>query len=273
MYFAYQNPLRTKIADRDDTANIMDIGVAISGKTEVDVNDWAKFDFDESLLDDTGLTLLPPEYYVLADDDTFRVTKINNFIADVQIDFTEAFYNDETAATQKYALPFILIDTTCDSVLQTKYYSIVAIKYQSKYHGTYYNQGYTSNIGTDATYTVQYNDSDLSQNLTVAFSTLSRYAVSRTGQTLTINDVSVYTGDITLTVDPETLSVDISAGSGNTTYVADSGTATMTYDEETEDCIFTISYQFTSGGLTYYVSEKLTRRQDPLYDLRVEYWN
>lgn len=51
MGFAVAKPLRTVISDRD--MNIY-IGVAIGGKREIDMNDWAKFTIDPSLLEGTG---------------------------------------------------------------------------------------------------------------------------------------------------------------------------------------------------------------------------
>ena len=58
--FAVAKPLRTVISDRD--MNIY-VGVAIGGKREIDMNDWAKFTIDPSLLKGTGKTLLPANYY------------------------------------------------------------------------------------------------------------------------------------------------------------------------------------------------------------------
>ena len=46
--FALQNPLRTVISDRDMPIYV---GVSLGGKREVDMNDWAKFTLDASLLE------------------------------------------------------------------------------------------------------------------------------------------------------------------------------------------------------------------------------
>ena len=60
MGFAVANPLRTVIADRDMPIYI---GVSIGGKREVDMSDWAKFEIDPSLVEETGKVLLPSNYY------------------------------------------------------------------------------------------------------------------------------------------------------------------------------------------------------------------
>ena len=78
--FALQNPLRTVISDRDMPIYV---GVSLGGKREVDMNDWAKFTLDASLLEGTPLTLLPEEYYILEDPEIFKVRKSNLPVADV----------------------------------------------------------------------------------------------------------------------------------------------------------------------------------------------
>lgn len=62
------------IADRDMQIRV---GVAIGGKREVDMNDWAEFEIDPALLTGTGLEVLPKEYYTLSDNNLFRVSKIH----------------------------------------------------------------------------------------------------------------------------------------------------------------------------------------------------
>ena len=78
-YFASQKPLRTVIADRDMQIRV---GVAIGGKREVDMNDWAEFEIDPALLTGTGLEVLPKEYYTLSDNNLFRVSKNTLAVAD-----------------------------------------------------------------------------------------------------------------------------------------------------------------------------------------------
>ncbi|MFR9577599.1 MAG: DUF1735 domain-containing protein [Rikenellaceae bacterium] len=280
-YFAQQQPYRTVIADRDGIAeaNGITVGAAIGGKLDVDLNEWAKFVIDESIItDDMEVEVMPESYYTLSDPEKMVITKVNNFIVEVDVEFTDEFYNDTEAVGLKYAIPFVLVDTSCDSVLSTMYYSIVAVKYQSKYHGTYYVQGYTAEITTgnnDGTYeygtVVQYRNADLSQNITAETTTIARNSVSRTGQTLTMNNLSVENGAAMITVEDDG-TVTVEAAPGDTAFVEGSGSGTLTYDEDTHDCVFEIVYRAESGGTMYEVSETLTRRQDPLYDLRVQFW-
>ena len=73
VYFASQKPLRTLVADTDMSIKV---GVAIGGKREVHTDDWATFEIDPSLLDGTGLTLMPENYYQLANPNKMTVFRL-----------------------------------------------------------------------------------------------------------------------------------------------------------------------------------------------------
>lgn len=141
--FALQNPLRTVISDRDMPIYV---GVSLGGKREVDMNDWAKFTLDASLLEGTPLTLLPEEYYILEDPEIFKVRKSNLPVADVEIKFTDAFYRDPLSLTTHYALPFKVTESSMNTIREGADYSIVAIKYVSSFSGVYYLQGEVSEV-------------------------------------------------------------------------------------------------------------------------------
>ena len=118
--FALQNPLRTVISDRDMPIYV---GVSLGGKREVDMNDWAKFTLDASLLEGTPLTLLPEEYYILEDPEIFKVRKSNLPVADVEIKFTDAFYTDPLSLTTHYALPFKVTESSMNTIREGADYS------------------------------------------------------------------------------------------------------------------------------------------------------
>lgn len=266
VYFASQQPLRTVISDRN--MNIK-VGVAIGGKREVDTKDWAEFRILPNLLDGTGLTLLPANYYILADESRFHVSKPTLAVADVQIDFTEDFFNDEKAATTHYALPFKVVASSHDEVLEGKETSIVAIKYVSKFHGAYYVKGTISTLDAlgEEIDSEDYNFADLSKNLVRDLYTTSRFGLCRKGlANRPIDDNSeklqlTFNSDNTVTVSTADGGLEILDGSG--TYV---------YDESNFDVKVDLMYKFINEGVTYKVSETLIRRQDPLKDLRFEEW-
>lgn len=267
VYFSSQQPLRTVIADRDMGIKV---GVAIGGKREVDTKDWAEFKILPNLLDGTGLELLPESYYQLADDSRFYVSKPTLAVADVQIDFTEDFYNDPKAASTHYALPFKVVASSHDGVLEGKEYSIVAIKYISKYNGTYYAKGKVTTLdvlGNDVE-TDYYSVSDLSQNITRDLTTIGRNTVYRNG--LANRPIDDTTEKVKLTFNDDN-TVTVSAVDG--CIQINNGTGTFTYDKSTFDVTIELNYEYTIDGITYRVEENLIRRQDPLKDLRFEEWN
>lgn len=261
-YFASQKPLRTVIADRDMTIRV---GVTIGGRREVDNNDYADFVIDPELLDGTALTMMPENYYALADPGRMSISNVNLPIADVAISFTDEFYNDPEAAGEHYAIPFRIVSSSADSLLEGKTTSIVAVKYVNKWQGTYYVKGTVSILGEDGSLsgTVTYSKPDLSTNVARAVSTSSRYVSVRTGvaNTTAADEKVQLTFDEDGTVTPSTASggIAISEGSG-------------TWDDSGDRMVITLSYVYEKAGIRYQVNEELHRRQDPLKDLVFEEW-
>lgn len=253
--FAVQNPLRTVISNRDMEIYV---GVSISGKREVDMSDWATFEIDASLIgDETEMELLPASHYTLANPNTFTVRKSNLPVADVAIQFTDAFYNDPNAVNIHYVLPFRIKDSSLDFVNPDKDYSIVAIKYISDYHGTYYVKGSVVEIdtigGSPLGDPVVYSDKDLVRNFTRNFTTRSVNSVVRPG----VANLAAGAGSVLLTVAP-------TAANGNE-YDVEVGTAGSVeiyngsgkYYKKEKQPEFKITYQYLNDGKYYEVEETL----------------
>lgn len=268
-YFASQRPLRTLVAD---TGMSIKVGVAIGGKREVDPSDWATFEIDPSLLEGTSLTLMPEEYYTLADPNRMSVSNTNLAICDVRVNFSDEFYNDVNALGTYYAIPFRLTGHSQEEVAtdvngNPKDYSIVAVKFVSRWHGTYYVKGQMTNLSTNEV--TVYSNKDLSRNITRDIISLSRDKIQRPGFGNTTE-----TGEaVNLTVKDD-MSVAIEAG--GSVAVTD---ATAVLDPEAEGLElagpqpkFTLSYTFERNGVQYRVEEELIRRQNPEADLRFEEW-
>ena len=268
-YFASQKPLRTLVAD---TGMSIKVGVAIGGKREVDTKDWATFEIDPALLDGTGLTLMPESYYRLADPSRMTVSNPNLAICDVKVEFTDDFYNDDNAAGTHYAIPFRMTGHSQDEVLadvngKPMDYSIVAVKFVSRWHGTYYVRGKMTNLATDEV--SEYYNKDLSRNITRDLATVSRNVVRRTG----FGSVNVAGEALDITVN-EDLTVSVTA-SGSV--AIEEVEATLNPEADGLELAgkqpeFKISYVFERSGVKYRVEETLTRRQNPEDDLRFEEW-
>ena len=259
--FALQNPLRTVISDRDMPIYV---GVSLGGKREVDMNDWAKFTLDASLLEGTPLTLLPEEYYILEDPEIFKVRKSNLPVADVEIKFTDAFYRDPLSLTTHYA--------------------IVAIKYVSSFSGVYYLQGEVSEVDDNGNIiegtTVVYKEKDLINNNTLELSTLAKNKLLRPGVAnlaksninrfqLTIDNNGESGSDYNVQIEGIEGGVTIIEGNGS--YIAQS--PTYTFNSGDKPCPeVNLNYTYELAGKRYKVKEQLVLRRDPVNDLRVESW-
>lgn len=262
-YFASPKPLRTVIADRDMQIRV---GVAIGGKRSVEMSDWADFEIDPALLTGTGLQLLPNAYYTLSDEKTFRVTKNTLAVADLAISFTDAFYEDAACTGAHYALPFRIKSSSLDKILEGQDYSVVAIKYISTYHGTYYIKGKVSELDAagGVVSTETYGKVDLSKNDTREVSTLAKNVLVRQGvgnNAVASNEKvkMTFQADHKVKVEPADGGIEITEGSG-------------TFNDSGENLEISLKYRYTKSGKKYEVEETLIRRQDPLKDLRFEEW-
>lgn len=283
MGFALNRPLRTVVSD----INKIYVGVSIGGKREVDMNDWAKFTIDETLVPD-GMELMPEEYYVLADPDTFRVRKQNLAVADVGITFTDDFYNDPKSLETYYVIPFRITATSIPgdpttqpdgAIREGGETSIVAVKYISGYAGTYYKLGEVTEVdasGAAVGETVTYKDKDLSRNETCNFKTEKPDVVIRPG----VGQAAEGTGSVRLTVnkvqDQEVYDVTVEGVDGgaaitNATgkYVKEGDYTFYTGDNRAPQFELEYTYQ-TADGKYFKVSELLVLRQNPEDALRVE---
>jgi hypothetical protein len=258
--------LRTVIADRD-----MEIftGVSIGGKREVDMNDWASFEVAPELVP-SGYYLLPESYYVFSNPNTMRVRKSNLPVADVGIKFTNEFYNDANAVDKYYVLPLRITDSSLDSINTAE--TVVAIKFISTFHGTYYVKGTIDELDADGNVvaTTVYNDKDLIKNITRDVQTISRNVIVKPG-VANFNVTATEKVQLTIEMDDnkdKIYNVLLGQASGGINITDGSGT----YYGNKEKPEIQLNYSFVRGGKNYHVDETMILRQDPLYDLMVETW-
>ncbi len=281
MGFALRRQVRTVI----ESKNSIYVGVAIGGKREVDLSDWAKFEIDETLLSTTNRTLLPSNYYKLADPETFRVRRTGMAVADVEITFTDDFYADPVSLTGDYILPFRLTSVSIPSVPDSTGYfnpngairqnaetALVAIKYINEYSGTWYKMGTvteTDASGNAIGAEVAYGDTrDIINCQTVELTTTGRHSLSRSGLANTVS------GSMQLVIDRP--GEDVSSLTVSGEGISDA-TATLrrtgkyTFYSGTEPCPeIELTYRWTNGDKYYKVSELLVLRMWAERTLRIE---
>lgn len=277
MGFSLGKQVRTVVS----TTNKIYIGVSIGGKRQVDMNDWANFTLDETLLAGTGLKMLPETYYVMDDPNTFRVRKSNLAVADVGITFTDEFYADPACLSNTYALPFRLLATSIPAedaphgaIRKDAETTIAVVKYISGYSGTYYRMGEV--VETDAngwTYESEYRNGDLSTNAKVTLTTLGRDVLRCPG--LADNPYGALVLSLTKREGSEDCNVDVEVEgdgvvllSAEAEYVKKGDYKLYTGDEDAPQ--INLEYTYTYNGSEFSVSEVLVLRQYAERELRVE---
>jgi len=151
VYFAYQNPVRTVLTD--DLS--FKVGVVIGGKRTNEMDEQVTFELasellnDPDIIGDNSFTMLPPNYYTLSSDNNITIEK-GEIVGFVTVELNEdLFLSDPLCLGNTYALPFLIKETTLDSILvgseaisiPRKDYSIVVVKYHHRTHGEYYHRG------------------------------------------------------------------------------------------------------------------------------------
>lgn len=265
VYFATQKPLRT-IVSYDEMQ--FKVGVALGGKRNNSEGESAKFEIDAALLDDEELTngndfmLLPQNYYSLSDDNTMNIPS-GEFIGDVTVTLNkETFTVDPLSTQNNYALPIRITETSTDSILDGKDYTILVVKYISAYHGTYYHKGEQTEVdGTGAVVEqTVYNDEDLINNETWVVGTVDATTISTPAAGTFAN------GTLLLNVNEDNYDVTITSDNTNVEITSETGTYNL------EDREFYLEYAFTRDSKMYQVKDTLVLRQAPERDLYFEEW-
>jgi len=171
-YFSYQTPIRTLVlGDYDLVDNTKDnnhqfsIGVTIAGMYANDKDRKVDFVVDNSLVQnlytDKGDTIvaLPQAYYTLSSSESVIVPK-GKMQGYVDVQLTDAFFNDPYAYKNHYVIPIRLTGTQTDSILSGKAlisnpdrriashwavvpkdYTLFGVKFINPYHGKYLSRG------------------------------------------------------------------------------------------------------------------------------------
>lgn len=151
VYFAYQNPVRTiTLGDDDvyptdlDNEHKMNVYVTLGGVWENKQDRHVKIAVDNSLVDGKTFTngspivAMPENYYRLTSNEiTIPSGKV---MGATTVELTDAFFADAKAPSVNYVIPLKIIDAS-DSILESKNFTLYAVKFKNKYTGCWLSHG------------------------------------------------------------------------------------------------------------------------------------
>lgn len=181
VYFPYQSPVRTIVLGEDVFDNTLDnqhkflvtatMGGVYENKKDVvlsivvDPTLGARLKFGTATGD--SVYVMPSNYYSLPKDMKIGISK-GQFIGGMEVQLTDAFFQDPNAIKTTYILPFKITSVSnADSILSgrsdkvspdprkpgdwvvaPKNFTLYAVKYINPYHGFYLRRGITEVKGT-----------------------------------------------------------------------------------------------------------------------------
>ena len=232
-YFPYQYPIRTLVLgdyyfdNQNDNDHKFMISARVGGMY-TNHSDWHveyrlapelamnlstnsnTFDGKTVSSPDT-LRILPPEYYTLSPANHFVIPK-GSFIGQIEVQLTDAFFDDPLSVSTNYVLPIRITSSTSDSLLvgrpvdpgdpdprvagywtvSPKDFTIFGIKFVNQYHGSYLHRGasvITDNVTKEVIETIVYRQKYVEHNPIVRLQTIGRNTVRVQG-TLRMTPVS-----------------------------------------------------------------------------------
>ena len=151
VYFSMQEPIRTitlgnddEAVNTDDNAHQFKLMATIGGIYKNTKDRKISYAIDPSLLDEsTGMEVLPSSYYTI--EDGSLTIPAGSIVGGATVKLTDAFFNDPKAATTHYVLPVRLVSTNdCDTILESKNYQVICVKYKNQFSGLYCKTGTTN---------------------------------------------------------------------------------------------------------------------------------
>ncbi len=209
VYFAYQNPVRTiTLGDDDvyptdlDNQHKMNVYVTLGGVWKNKQDRHVKIAVDNSLVDGktfadgTPIVAMPENYYHLTSNEiTIPSGKV---MGATTVELTDAFFADAKAPSVNYVIPLKIIDAS-DSILESKNFTLYAVKFKNKYTGAWLSHG-TDEIDENGTKKTQVREPEDFRKYDVRH--LTTVSLNQCDYTLTDNIGSTpVSGTIRLTFD------------------------------------------------------------------------
>lgn len=291
-YFPYQFPVRTLVLgdyiydNANDNAHKFVISAAMGGVYENSQSRVFEIEVDESLCnkvlfsaDGDTIQALPSNYYTLSDNNKIVIPG-GKFNGGIEVQLTDAFFNDPLAIKNTYVVPINLkisadVDTILrgqsddpnadrriagDWIVAPKDFTMFAVKYINEFHGNYFHYGESSvKDASDAVVeNTSYNETHVENNGVSKLVTTGRYQVSLT----TFLKSEVMTGDVNMVLDFNGDNCTITAAEGSAYTISGSGvfkSKEYTWGNKERDGI-ELNYSISDGENTYEASDVLVNR-------------
>lgn len=286
-YFPYQFPVRTLVLgdyifdNENDNAHKFVISAAIGGVYENTRDRVFTFQVDESLCnnllfsaDGPQVKAMPKSYYTLSNTSQIVVPK-GKHNGGVEVQLTDAFFNDPLAITLGYVVPLRMTGSNdVDTILvgdpavanadpripaqwsiAPKNFTMFAVKYINEYHGNYFHYG-ASKVKDAAGAVVEnttYSETYVERNPVAKMLTTGRHQVSLT----TFFNSAVMSGEFTLLLNFNNNNVTVSAPAGSDYTATGSGqfkSKEYEWGNKKRDGI-TLNFSVTKNGQTYEASD------------------
>lgn len=274
VYFPFQTDVRTMVVGEGMK---IQIGVDLGGVMENTKDRIVNFKLDNSLITPAILTSmknssltyikngvssvstllpLPANYFTLSNSSTM-VIKSGQHMGSVVLKVdSAAFLADAATLNPNYVLPFYITDAKPDSILVTKRYAIIAVKYENMLFGNYWHGGVTrvDSAGVSVKPIIYYTSIPTTENKIWVLTTIgpnSLVAHGYSNQITTKNEMTLTLNETNITV---------SSATGSTYIVLPDGASTFNRAKLLQDRRIVLSYKYVSGVKTFYAQDTLTFR-------------
>lgn len=291
-YFPYQFPVRTLVLgdyiydNSNDNAGKFLISVAMGGVYTNEMNRTFQIAVDETLCNNVlweeggdPILPLPSNYYTLTPSNSIVIPK-GKYNGGVEVQLTEAFFNDPLAIQNTYVVPVRLLGSAdVDTILSgssslanpdvraaedwqvlPKNFTMFAVKYINEYHGTYFHYGEntlrdgSNAVIADTTYSATF----VENNSTASLVTTGRNTVSLS--TFFRSEIMTGSLDLELTFSGNNGTVSAPDGSAYTiTGTGEFKEKEYRWGNKDRDGIV-LNYTVNDGVNTYTASEVLVAR-------------
>ncbi|WP_080903580.1 DUF1735 domain-containing protein [Parabacteroides sp. Marseille-P3160] len=272
VYFTQQTNVRTFVVGEGMQIKV---GVALGGVRENTFNREVDFVLDNNLLTDEILTTmkggvshikdyvssvsellpLPADYFTLSDNSKMIIKAGDHKgVITVKADSVK-FLADTKTLVANYALPFYITDADTDSILSSKRYSVIGLRYENMLFGNYWHGGETvvKDASGNVVETIKYYTAIPSpESKVMKLQTVAPHS-------LITNRISDSAGSFKITLDGDNIL--ISKADDSNIEVLPDGESKFNRAKLLQDRKLYLKYKYDNGdGTTSYATDTLTFR-------------